>query len=155
VRIRGVPYGAMLLLAVAGCAGQSPAAPAAPPAWSEPADYKFAFESTCGERALIGHFRADVVGGTVTETVGLDDAARRALMLRIADLVPTLGAMVDQAEEAKAAGGTMTITRDATDGHPTDIRIDPDPDGIDDESCYRITEYTIGGQPGPDASPSR
>jgi hypothetical protein len=166
VRFRGVLYGAILLVAAAGCAGQNgetqgsgiqrAATPAgAPPAWTEPAAYKFTFESSCGEQPLHGRFRADVADGTVTSAEGLDDAGRRALMLRIANLLPSLGQMVDEAERAEAKGGTATIERDPTDGHPTAIRIDPIKNAIDDEMCYTISEYTIGGQPGPSASPTR
>jgi hypothetical protein len=145
-----------LLIAAAGCAGPDAAGSAgAPPAWTEPAGYKFSFESSCGEQALIGRFRATVVGGTVTETEGLDEAGRRALMLRIADLVPSLGQMVAQAEQARASGADVVIERDPADGHPTAIRIDPDPAGVDDETCYTIADYTIGGQHGPSATPSR
>jgi Family of unknown function (DUF6174) len=160
VHIRGVLYGAIFLMAAAGCAGQeaSPsagAAPRSPPAWTEPAGYKFSFASSCGEQALIGRFRATVSGGTVTETEGLDEAGKRALMLRIADLVPSLGQMVADAEQARADGADVAIERDPADGHPTAIRVDPDPNGVDDETCYTISDYTIGGQPGPSVTPSR
>jgi hypothetical protein len=119
VRFRGVLYGTILLVAAAGCAGPdaptSAGAPAGagrtPPAWTEPAAYKFAFESACGEQPLIGRFRAEVADGTVIATEGLDVAARRALMLRIADLVPTLGRMVRDAEQARAQGADVTIER--------------------------------------------
>ena len=160
MRFRGVLYGAILLMAAAGCAGQdattSAGAPAgAPPAWTEPAGYKFAFESSCGEQALIGRFRATVSDGTVTDTEGLDEAGRRALMLRIADLVPSLGQMVADAEQARAAGADVVIERDPADGHPTAIRIDPEPNAVDDETCFTISDYTIGGPPGPGITPSR
>ena len=163
MRFRGVLYGTILLVAAAGCAGPdaptSAGAPAGagrtPPAWTEPAAYKFAFESSCGEQPLIGRFRAEVADGTVIATEGLDVAARRALMLRIADLVPTLGRMVRDAEQARAQGADVTIERDPADGHPTAIRIDPDPGAVDDETCFAISEYTIGGPPGPSPSPSR
>jgi hypothetical protein len=152
VRFRGVLYGTILLVAAAGCAGPdaptSAGAPAGagrtPPAWTEPAAYKFAFESACGEQPLIGRFRAEVADGTVIATEGLDVAARRALMLRIADLVPTLGRMVRDAEQARAQGADVTIERDPADGHPTAIRIDPDRNAVHDETCFAISDYTIG-----------
>jgi hypothetical protein len=145
VRIRGVLPALVLLLVVAGCARESEATPpaAAPPAWTEPASYKFSFESTCGERPLLGTFRATVENGTVTTTEGLDDQGRRALMLRIADLVPSLGTMVSNAGEAKARGATVTIEHDPTDGHPISIMVD-DPKAIDEEECYRILDYSPG-----------
>lgn len=159
VHIRGVLYGVILLFAAAGCANASPGpgtgagAAASPPAWVEPAAYKFSFESSCGERALIGRFRAEVRNGTVVTSEGLDDAGRGALMLRIADIVPTLGEM--QADVAAVGGNArVVIERDPVDGHPVVLSAD-DPDRIDEEICYRILEYTIGGTPGPQASPSR
>jgi hypothetical protein len=163
VQIRGVLYGAILLSAAAGCAGPAAApGPAAPepavasPAWTEPANYKFTFESACGEQALIGRFRVEVADGIVDRTEGLDDAGRRTLMLRIANLIPTLGKMVEDAEAARARNADeVVIDRDPVDGHPTSIRIDEEKNAVDDETCFTISDYTIGGQPGPDASPSR
>jgi hypothetical protein len=160
VQFRGVRYGAILLFAAAGCAGPAaaPEAAAPPPAaaWTEPANYKFVFESTCGEQALIGRFRVEVADGIVDRTEGLDDAGRRALMMRIANLIPTLGKMVADAEAAEARGADeVVIDRDPADGHPTAIRIDEEKNATDDETCIAISDYTIGGQPGPGASPSR
>lgn len=158
MRFRGVLYGAILLFAAAGCAGPAtgPAAPAAPPAWTEPANYKFTFEASCGERALIGRFGVEVADGIVDRTEGLDEAGRRALMLRVANLIPTLGTMVSDAEAARAQGADeVVIDRDPADGHPTAIRIDERKNATDDETCIAISDYTVGGQPGPGASPSR
>ncbi|MCA2214399.1 DUF6174 domain-containing protein [Jidongwangia harbinensis] len=154
MRLRGVLFGAILAVAATGCAdrpgataGAEPAA--SPPVWSEPSDYKFTFESSCGERALIGRFQVAVAGHKVARTEGLDDAGRRALMLRIANLVPTLGQMEDQAERARADGADqVTVDRDPADGHPTAIRIDASTGAVDDETCYTIADYTIGGKPG-------
>jgi uncharacterized protein DUF6174 len=153
----GVLVGAILLFAAAGCASPAAAPPAAPPpAWVEPANYKFTFESACGEQALIGRFRVEVADRIVDRTEGLDEAGRRALMLRIANLIPTLGKMVEDAEAARAQGADeVVIDRDPADGHPTAIRIDQEKNATDDETCFTISDYTIGGQPGPGASPSR
>jgi hypothetical protein len=151
VRFRGGRYGAILLFAVAGCASPA-AAPGpgpvpAPSAWVEPANYKFAFESSCGERALIGRFRVEVADGIVTRTEGLDEAGRRALMLRVADLIPTLGQMVAEAEAARARGADeVVIDRDPADGHPTAIRIDEEKNATDDETCITVSDYTAGGK---------
>jgi hypothetical protein len=146
VLLRGVLCGAILLAAAAGCASTAGTEPAtALPAWTEPADYKFTFESSCGEQALIGLFRVTVADGTVTRTEGLDEPGRRALMLRIANLIPTLQQMVDQAEKARADGAEeVVVDRDSTDGHPVAIRIDESKNAVDDETCYAISEYTSG-----------
>jgi hypothetical protein len=126
-----------------------PAAPAAAPAakgrWTEPPAYKFTLTSTCGERALIGRFRVTVTKGMVTRTAGLDDAARKALMLRLSRLVPTLGQLLDEADTARRNGADEVVVHvDPADGHPTSIRIDPSRDAIDDESCYDISDYSAG-----------
>ena len=114
-------------------------------AWAEPDSYKFTLTSSCGERALIGRFKSTVKQGLVVETVGLDDSARRALMLRLSRLVPTLGQLAAQAETARKAGAdTVVIKTDPTDGHPTSITIDPDARNIDDEQCYEISDYSVG-----------
>jgi hypothetical protein len=156
VQFRGVLCGVILLAVAAGCADPQPAAPPPPPAWTEPANYRFTFDSACGEQALIGRFRVDVADGVVDRTVGLDDAGKRALMLRIAGLVPTLGKMVADAEAARAQGAEeVLIDRDPLDGHPTRIRIDHNRNAEDDETCITISDYTIGGTPGPGPSPSR
>lgn len=154
MRLRGVLCGAILAAVVAGCAGP-PDGTAAAPAWTEPPAYKFSFESSCGEQALIGRFRVTVADGAVTGTEGLDDAGRRALMLRIANLIPTLGQMEDQAAQARADGADeVTVERDPADGHPVEIRIDPT-SGVDDETCYTIFDYTIGGKTEPFPSATR
>jgi hypothetical protein len=160
VHIRGVLYGAILLTAVAGCGsssgpGATPAA-ATPPAWTEPANYRFTLESSCGQQPLIGRFRVDVAGGVVDRTQGLDEAGRRAVMLRIGNLVPTLAQMVADAEQARADGADeVVVDRDPADGHPVAVRVDPDRNATDDETCFTISDYTIGGPTGPEPSPSR
>ncbi len=160
MHIRGVLYGAILLTAVAGCGsssgpGATPAA-ATPPAWTEPANYRFTLESSCGQQPLIGRFRVDVAGGVVDRTQGLDEAGRRAVMLRIGNLVPTLAQMVADAEQARADGADeVVVDRDPADGHPVAVRVDPDRNATDDETCFTISDYTIGGPAGPEPSPSR
>jgi hypothetical protein len=147
---------AILLLTLTGaCAGQ-PAEVAAPaPTWTAPAKYAFTLTSDCGERALIGRFRV-TVRDEVAQAEGLDDSARGALMLRIADLVPTLSRLEAEAETARRGGADeVTIERDASDGHATKITIDTEKNAIDDEACYTIEDYTIGLTGTPAPSPSR
>jgi hypothetical protein len=148
----------MLLLMLAGaCAGEQPSVmKEAPTTWTVPAKYGYTLDSQCGERALIGRFKVTVVDDKVVHTEGLDDSARRALMLRVADLVPTLRQLEAEAEDARSKGADVVeIERDLSDAHPTKITIDESSQAEDDESCYTIEDYTIGlaGDPGP--SPSR
>jgi uncharacterized protein DUF6174 len=149
---------AILLLTLTGaCAGQPAevAAPAPAPTWTAPAKYAFTLTSDCGERALIGRFRV-TVRDDVARAEGLDDAARRALMLRVADLVPTLSGLEAEAETARRGGADeVTIERDAADGHATKITIDTERNAVDDEACYTIEDYTIGLTGTPAPSPSR
>jgi hypothetical protein len=140
------------LISLAGCtkdtASKAPtwnasAPPASPPAWTEPAGYSFVLESTCGERPLVGKFRVAVANGAVTTVDGLDTAAKRSLEVREADLVPTVGQLMTEAETAREDGAEVVQTdHDPVDGHPTLIRIDRVAGETADESCYTITEYT-------------
>nr|BFE76963.1 hypothetical protein GCM10020092_102640 [Actinoplanes digitatis] len=92
----------------------------------------------------------------VVKSVGLDDAARRALMLRIADLVPTLKQLEEEAETARREGAAVVeVERDLSDAHPTKIVIDHSLSAVDDESCYTIEDYTIGLTQAPSPTPAR
>jgi hypothetical protein len=157
VRVKTV-LPAMLLLTLTGaCAGPDATAGEEPPrTWTAPAKYAFTLDSRCGERALIGRFRATVEDNKVVRTEGLDDAARGALMLRMADLVPTLSALEAEAGTARRDGADVVeVERDPGDGHPTKITIDPERNAIDDEACYTIEDYTIGLAGPVSPSPSR
>lgn len=157
MRIRTVLPG-MLLLALSGaCAGEQPSVmQEAPATWTAPAKYGFVLASECGERALIGRFQVTVVDDKVVDAKGLDDAARRALMLRLADLVPTLEQLEAEAETARGEGADVVrVERDPFDAHPTKIVIDQSANAVDDESCYTIEDYTIGLTREPSPSPSR
>ncbi|UQU64429.1 DUF6174 domain-containing protein [Couchioplanes caeruleus] len=153
---RLLPYVTPALL-LGGCANAVPVAPAAAPVtWTPPAKYAFTLSSECGERALIGRFRVTVADGRVTGTEGLDQASRRALMLRIADLVPTLQKLEEEAATARRTGADVVrVDRDPADAHPVRISIDPSADAVDDEACYTIQDYTIGLAATPSAPPSR
>jgi hypothetical protein len=157
VRVKTV-LPAMLLLTLTGaCAGEEPSVmKEAPTTWTVPAKYGYTLDSQCGERALIGRFKVTVVDDKVVHTEGLDDAARRALMLRVADLVPTLRQLEAEAEDARSKGADVVeIERELSDAHPTKITIDESREAEDDESCYTIEDYTIGLAGDPSPSPSR
>lgn len=157
---RLVPYVTLAAL-LGGCANAGPGGltavpPSAPATWTAPDKYAFTLISECGERALIGRFRVTVEAGKVTRTEGLDDSSRRALMPRMADLVPTLQHLEDQAEAARRKGAEVVqVERAPEDAHPVRIAIDWSSAAIDDEACYTIQDYTIGLAATPSAPPSR
>ena len=157
---RLVPYVTLAAL-LGGCANAEPggltAAPSSAPAtWTAPDKYAFTLTSECGERALIGRFRVTVQAGKVTATEGLDEPAKRALMLRLANLVPTLQQLEDEAQTARREGAEVVqVERAPEDAHPVRIVIDRSSAAVDDEACYSIQDYTIGLAATPSASPSR
>ena len=157
MRVKPVLPAILLLTVIGACAGPPANIMEEPPlTWTAPAKYGFTLDSQCGERALIGRFQVTVQDDKVVHTEGLDDAARRALMLRMADLVPTLTQLEAEAEAARREGADVVeVERDLGDAHPTKITIDPEQNAVDDEACYTIEDYTIGLAAGPSPSPSR
>ena len=163
---RSILHTLTLVLVIAGCgpndASPEPRRTAAPEAtelteptkvavplpgsattWSEPADYTFVMESYCGERNLIGRFRVHVEDHSTVEIERLDQAAQA--FSGTAEEVPTLGALVARATEARIAGAdTVTVNMDPVDRHPTEIKVDWRAQAIDDEECYAISEYVPG-----------
>lgn len=159
MRVKAVLPAFLLLILAGACAGTDPGSNVSqePPAtWAVPAKYGFTLDSQCGERALIGRFQVTVQDDKVVQAKGLDDSARRALMLRLADLVPTLRQLEVEAETARSEGAEVVrIERDPSDAHPTKITIDQSLNAIDDESCYTIEDYTIGLSAAPSPTRSR
>jgi hypothetical protein len=68
------------------------------PAWDEPADYRFAVSSTCGERAFVGDYRVTVRGGAVARAQWLHPDGQRWVPVEPEhrDDVPTLGDVLDE-----------------------------------------------------------
>ena len=164
MRFRCVLYSTVLVAALGGCArssGGGPAQSTAEPAaasvvWTEPANYAFVVDSSCGERALIGRFRITVTNAQVSGIEPLDPDASRELMVQLKDQVPTLGKMMADADRARRAGAAkVDVKTDPADGHPTLIAIDHEANAIDDEECYAISDYTIEVKPAPSGVPSR
>ncbi|MGY1743609.1 MULTISPECIES: DUF6174 domain-containing protein [unclassified Blastococcus] len=154
--------GAALLLAVvasgcaaaggsAGPAGTTSAAASSAPswtAWEEPADYRFTLESSCGERNVLGVYRVTVRGGEVVAADHDDRLTGATVVLGPDDLrqLPTLGDLLDEARAADGdpRAGEVAVRTDPADGHPTSVAVDPVEQGIDDESCYVVTDYAPG-----------
>ena len=139
----------LVALAATGCSGGGGVAGAAGDArdtWAErgPESYTFALASLCGERALYGQFAVTVTDGAVTAVEPLDEAATNAL-----DSVPTAGEYVPTVAElleriVDAPDDVREATFDA-DGVPTHVFFDPEPNGIDDEECYDLTDVRAAG----------
>jgi hypothetical protein len=153
LQFRNVVYGVAIVAALGGCADQATVKnttpgvrmPATPPAWREPASYKFTLTSSCGSGALVGTFQSVVQNGLVVQNTGLDKPARKALSLHLSHLVPTLGQIQAEVDSARNQGADeVVIDHDATDGHPTKVRIDPKTATKGDEYCYQISNYSVG-----------
>ena len=126
--------------------------PSGPEAWVEPGAYSYVLESTCGERMLIGRFRITVAGGVVKDAESLLDPPTLPVAL---EEMPTLGDLLAELEEARRSGAYVaTLVSDTVDGHPLEIMIDHDQQTVDDEACYQITDYVVGGQPSGTPAPS-
>ncbi|MFN2483986.1 MAG: DUF6174 domain-containing protein [Candidatus Limnocylindria bacterium] len=139
-----LPSAAPQAFSSTGANSLAPASPSAAPAWKAPPAYAFTVESRCGERNLIGRWRAEVEDGDVVQIEGLDQQSRR-VTLSPGEL-PTLAEMLSRASEVMARPGTkVTVATDPWDGHPTYVEIDWNVSAIDDEECYRISEFVVSG----------
>ncbi|QDQ15661.1 DUF6174 domain-containing protein [Streptomyces spectabilis] len=113
--------------------------------WKEPSSYAYTLRSGEGERSLIGTFRVTVRDGKVRKAVGLDDSGRRVVK-ELPDQVPTIGALLKEAERAEREKAHRSETEYAADGHPVRITLDWEKSAIDDEALYVISAYTpLGG----------
>ncbi|MEV0442376.1 DUF6174 domain-containing protein [Streptomyces spectabilis] len=127
----------------------TPASSAGGAGWKEPSSYAYTLRSGAGERSLIGTFRVTVRDGKVSEAVGLDDSGRRVVK-ELPDQVPTIGALLKEAERAEREKAHKAETRYAADGHPVRITLDWDKAAIDDEALYVISAYKpLGGMAQP------
>lgn len=98
-----------------------------------PESYTYVLTSSCGERGLIGDYNVVVENGTVVSA-----ESRNARYPYEPDLseVPTLADLI-----AKAASAPQSVIEYTVDdaGLPKSLSLDPVPNGIDDEECYRVT----------------
>lgn len=153
MQFRKVACGVAVVAALGGCADQTTVKdttpgvrmPATPPAWIEPTAYKFTLKSSCGQGTPEGTFQSVVQKGVVVRNTALDAGARKAMELKLSKLVPTLGQIEVEAGTAQRMGADeVVIDHDATDGHPTKMRIDQKKDTKGDEYCYDISDYSVG-----------
>lgn len=111
--------------------------------WVEPLAYRYVVADTkCGggERNYIGTWELTVRNGKVASSRPIDETAQANQLTD--DQLPTLRWIEERASEAPV----VEIERDAADGHLTLVRMDWLPNAIDDEECYRISEYGVIGR---------
>ncbi|WP_436528960.1 hypothetical protein [Actinoplanes sp. HUAS TT8] len=107
-----------------------------------PPRYTYLLTSTCGERALIGTYEI-VVDQDRAVSGKPADADTNTYVTEF----PTIRALLDAALNADAKAG-IEFEADAA-GLPARLSIDPEPDALDDEECYRFTAITpVTGVPG-------
>jgi hypothetical protein len=138
---------ALLLAAVAltGCGDEAePTANVPVPDWQPPNRYTYTLENRCGERALIGKWRIVVADGEVVDAEGLDEAGRALLDHGHAHEIPTIPEVLDEAVRAREHGADIVDVSTDDHGRPTHVDIDWDVNADDDESCFRISDYTPG-----------
>lgn len=134
--------GAAALLAVlaTGCGGDGVDVPE----WEEPAAYRFVLDGSCGETSLNGTWEIAVEDGEVvglTDLTGLFDPPEQS---------PEMGMTIEElrgiVEEAGDEGADVLEVEYAEDdpGRPVEITVDYDEAAIDDEMCYRISDYAPG-----------
>ncbi|MES5824126.1 DUF6174 domain-containing protein [Streptomyces sp. RG80] len=133
-----------LAVLVGGLSACGDGAEPSAPAWEEPASYAYTLTSSAGERPLIGTFRITVRDGEVAAAVGLDDSGRRVVR-QLPHQVPTLGALLEELEQARGDDADTAEAEYAADGHPTRIELDWEANALDDEASYEITDYEPDG----------
>lgn len=58
--------------------------------------------------------------------------------------------ILSEAEDARANNASsVEVTSDPVDSHPVNVAIDRIANGIDDESCYRVSDYIVFADPSP------
>jgi hypothetical protein len=141
----------MMLALTAGCTSSdadkpapAPAPPvaASPPPWIEPPNYSFVVERRCDGKESLGVYKVKVAGGEVT-SVDRTDGKTAAGEEEIE--VPSLGGLLDLAQNAADDGGKMTTKADPADGHPLAIAFDvSDAQDNEDNTCFVVSDYALG-----------
>ena len=133
-----------LMWAISGCEQEPTVPETSPPTWKEPPSYTYTLKSTQGERPLIGTFKVTVQDGEVVKAVGLDDSGRHVVD-RSPHHIPTIGALLREAETAREEGADTVDVTHAADGRPVSIAIDWEKNAIDDEAAYDLSAYDALG----------
>lgn len=131
-----------VLLLPAGCGGGSREPVTS--SWSEPSHYGYTLQSNCGERLVHGKLRLTVKDGKVVNAAGLDEPGQNTVAAAKIENLPSMKDLVTEYETAVRGGADeASVEFDPGDGHPTRIDLDPERNGIDDEACYRISDYQV------------
>ena len=146
VRTAWAVAGLAAVTLAAGCTSPPDAPPtpgpttsASPPAWTEPADYRFVVERRCEGRESLGVYRVTVEGGQVRTSERIDG---RTASGEEEIQVPTLGGLLDLARTAAEDGGRMSTSADPVDGHPVTVTFDVSEGGDNaEDTCFHISEY--------------
>lgn len=129
---------------VSACGDESATAKASATDWREPSAYSYTLKAGEGERSLVGTFAVTVRDGKVVEAVGVDESGRRVVEQRLTE-VPTIAALLEQAEAAREEGADVVDVEYAGDGRPVSISIDWEEKAIDDEEAYALSDYEALG----------
>ena len=140
--------GLVVVAALAGCTTSpdpdpdpAPSATASPPAWTEPADYRYVLERRCDPAPSQGRYRVEVGDGVVADVERIDG---RTASGEEEISVPTLAELLEMAQTALEDGAKTTMVYDPRDGHPTAVTIDRSDQSSDDIACFLITDYVPG-----------
>lgn len=107
------------------------------PDWTEPADYSFVVDSSCGERSFIGRYAVVVRDGEVSRVEALAGGWDGVTP----DQTPTIAEMLASARDAEPSAEVEIAMDEA--GVPTWISIDHDLRAIDDEECYLLSDVDL------------
>lgn len=110
----------------------APAAPTLAPS------YSYTLASSCGERAMYGTFSLTVDEGAVAAVEGLDTVGIREAAGLPLETFPTIETLTARA----ASDDPAEASYDPDTGMLTKVVFDPVPQGVDDEECYVISDYT-------------
>ncbi|MBD8059377.1 hypothetical protein IC607_10400 [Cellulomonas sp. JH27-2] len=140
------------IVLLGGCASgvTFPDPPQAPPtttsatSWST-ASYRYTITSSCGERAMLGTYHLTVEDGRITQIEPADPNVQ--LIDWYEGDLPTIADLLSRAQ-AGGDGAPSELVVDPSTGVPTRVAFDGDPNAIDDEECYTITDYRPGVGPG-------
>ncbi|MFD5321447.1 DUF6174 domain-containing protein [Streptomyces sp. NPDC127098] len=113
-------------------------------AWQDPTAYRYVVEGYCGETSLNGTWEIAVEDGEVvelTDLTGLYEPPEQS-----PEMGMTIAELLALAEEAEADGADVVEVAYAEDdpARPEVITVDYDTNALDDEMCYRISDYAPG-----------